>query len=555
MNALENLTINQRLNLGFGILLLMLVTLTVLGIQKVNNISHALTDLTDVNSVKQRHAINYRGSVHDRAIAVRDVSLATSRRQLDNFTSKIRELEQFYVESEDAMQSMINSGVTFTSDELVILDEIEQVKRKTLPLIQIIIELRREEEIQRSKQLVMEKARPAFIEWLRVINEFIDYQEQQNKVTTQLARGVADGFQELMIVITAIATIIGFFIARIIVKSLHKSLGGELAEAQNTLSEIALGNLAIEVRTIHSGSMLGSLAGMQRTLSETVSRIFTASEKMSLQTRSVSESSQTANSAAEAQALLTEETTKKLAVMQQQLSDVAEIANKTEANSIQTTEYSKNGREATSRSADEMERIAETVNMTVEQIKQLESTTKEIGSIVNVISSISEQTNLLALNAAIEAARAGESGRGFAVVADEVRELAKRTGDATNQIETIICEVQKETAASVIAMEKTQPLVESGQSLTSQTHKLLVQIERQAQASLTNVQQVSSATSQQVDTIHELTEAMEEISQGSSSSIGALHTSLNAISELDKLSEELKQSVGFFQLADNVAQN
>lgn len=555
MNALENLTINQRLNLGFGILLLMLVTLTVLGIQKVNNISHALTDLTDVNSVKQRHAINYRGSVHDRAIAVRDVSLATSRRQLDNFTSEIRELEQFYVESEDAMQSMINSGVTFTSDELVILDEIEQVKRKTLPLIQNIIELRREQEIQRAKQLVMEKARPAFIEWLRVINEFIDYQEQQNKVTTQLARGVADGFQELMIVITAIATIIGFFIARIIVKSLHKSLGGELAEAQNTLSEIALGNLAIEVRTIHSGSMLGSLAGMQRTLSETVSRIFTASEKMSLQTRSVSESSQTANSAAEAQALLTEETTKKLAVMQQQLSDVAEIANKTEANSIQTTEYSKNGREATSRSADEMERIAETVNMTVEQIKQLESTTKEIGSIVNVISSISEQTNLLALNAAIEAARAGESGRGFAVVADEVRELAKRTGDATNQIETIICEVQKETAASVIAMEKTQPLVESGQSLTSQTHKLLVQIERQAQASLTNVQQVSSATSQQVDTIHELTEAMEEISQGSSSSIGALHTSLNAISELDKLSEELKQSVGFFQLADNAAQN
>ncbi len=555
MNALENLTINQRLNLGFGILLLMLVTLTVLGIQKVNNISHALTDLTDVNSVKQRHAINYRGSVHDRAIAVRDVSLATSRRQLDNFTSEIRELEQFYVESEDAMQSMINSGITFTSDELVILDEIQQVKRKTLPLIQNIIELRREQEIQRAKQLVMEKARPAFIEWLRVINKFIDYQEQQNKVTTQLARGVADGFQELMIVITAIATIIGFFIARLIVKSLHKSLGGELAVAQNTLSEIALGNLAIEVRTIHSGSMLGSLAGMQRTLSETVSRIFTASEKMSLQTRSVSESSQTANSAAEAQALLTEETTKKLAVMQQQLSDVAEIANKTEANSIQTTEYSKNGREATSRSADEMERIAETVNTTVEQIKQLESTTKEIGSIVNVISSISEQTNLLALNAAIEAARAGESGRGFAVVADEVRELAKRTGDATNQIETIICEVQKETAASVIAMEKTQPLVESGQSLTSQTHKLLVKIERQAQASLTNVQQVSSATSQQVDTIHELTEAMEEISQGSSSSIGALHTSLNAISELDKLSEELKQSVGFFQLADNAARN
>lgn len=79
-----------------------------------------------------------------------------------------------------------------------------------------------------------------------------------------------------------------------------------------------------------------------------------------------------------------------------------------------------------------MEKIALTVNSTVEQVKLLEAKTKDIGGILNVISGISEQTNLLALNAAIEAARAGESGRGFAVVADEVRQLAKRTGEATS---------------------------------------------------------------------------------------------------------------------------
>ena len=103
--------------LGFGVILAWMVFLTIWGIQKVSFIDNTLSVITDVNSVKQQYAINYRGSVHDRAIAIRDVVIARNASEIASFEREIDELAIFYADSERRMQEMLRSDAEFTGQE------------------------------------------------------------------------------------------------------------------------------------------------------------------------------------------------------------------------------------------------------------------------------------------------------------------------------------------------------------------------------------------------------------------------------------------------------
>ncbi|MBW4976603.1 hypothetical protein KZZ08_23670, partial [Roseovarius mucosus] len=84
----------------------LMLILTGISINKIQGLSANLTQINEVNSVKQRHAINFRGSVHDRAIAIRDVAMLPPEGRIQAI-NQIDTLANAYAENERALTQII----------------------------------------------------------------------------------------------------------------------------------------------------------------------------------------------------------------------------------------------------------------------------------------------------------------------------------------------------------------------------------------------------------------------------------------------------------------
>ena len=225
-------------------------------------------------------------------------------------------------------------------------------------------------------------------------------------------------------------------------------------------------------------------------------------------------------------------------------------------------ERTASGNDMMESSVEQMNTIYGVVNASVETIKQLDNQTKEISSLVTVISEIAEQTNLLALNAAIEAARAGEHGKGFAVVADEVKKLAEQVADSVSEITTIVNNVQEGSSSAVTALESGYTSVADGKQQVLDTGAVFEEISKL----VTTMNEQTSIMSKDLRHLEEiggkLTEGVTEVASiAEESAAGVQQTTASAehsshqveimrvgVTELSNLANELETSVKRFAI-------
>ncbi|WP_017162380.1 methyl-accepting chemotaxis protein, partial [Xanthomonas phaseoli] len=268
MHFFPNLRIGQRLALGFLAIILLMVILTVVGIQRVRSIDQQLTAINEVNSVKQRYAINFRGSVHDRAIALRDVVLMDDPANRHAAEQSIDKLAADYARAAQPLDDMIANSTD--AKEKDILQQIKAIEQRTLPLIAQVRAFRDAADKAQAEQHLLQQARPAFIAWLASINAFIDLQETKNRQAAKQAVATARGFAMLMVMSTVIALLLGAGIAFRLTRSVVLPLRQSLRLAQR----INDGDLRSQDATTgndESGQLLRAMQQMQRRLQEVIS--------------------------------------------------------------------------------------------------------------------------------------------------------------------------------------------------------------------------------------------------------------------------------------------
>ncbi|MEZ9514397.1 methyl-accepting chemotaxis protein [Vibrio splendidus] len=316
----------------------------------------------------------------------------------------------------------------------------------------------------------------------------------------------------------------------------HKIADGDLRVRMNMTRKDELGDMSNQIDT-----MLNKLQSTLRTANE-------SADLSSNMANHIAQASEEAATSVNSQHAQLELLSTAMTEMSATISDVAVNAENTAASTNKVVEHANQNDQNMQVTSKTISQVSENISTANDLVRDLQSGVTEISQVVSVIRDVSEQTNLLALNAAIEAARAGEQGRGFAVVADEVRNLASRTQNSTNEVQSTIEKLTQQVERTFKAMQSSNEKVDHSVVASNETRQQLDVIVNELHNANDMVAQIAAASEQQSTVATEMSESVTGIHLAANEVLQASQSLAEDSQKMANTTEHLTEQLKYFKV-------
>lgn len=575
------MTISGRITLNNVVLLLLAIFVAITGATSVRRLEARLNDMNALHLPATSVLVNLDKDLHKAFLAERTSLLTENPNETECWENAhqdaVTSAQHLWVEYRNLMgsstpQSLADSFETALSAWLHVSDQVF-----------VLIEQRTPASRAKAAELSLSNSRDAFDIASGIVRELVSLAEDAASDVSASGTGIMRTAMASFVFISCMGVLVGAGFSWVTIQSTTLPIR-KLVEALTSATE-AEGDLTVILEESRNDEMTEVARLFNRftgRLRDTVSRVSETSGK-------VAETSEGLSESAEDSALITSQIAHAIGQIAAGSQDQSENAGKTAAavdhlteaisqvtggtekqmegvqtamttamdsdralgetlSMLETTglaadknaSFALGGSESVRNVLESMGRIGDSAGNIVKRIIELDEYSRDIGGIVEVISSIAAQTNLLALNAAIEAARAGEHGRGFAVVSEEIRKLAEESSRETKAIAKLVESIRHATEKAVAAATSGASEVEAGTVLA-----------REASEALSNIAQGAAETQELVVALARSTRTVVEASKTTQD---AMATIVNIAQENANAAERMMVSADEVRrLIDSVA--
>ena len=438
--------------------------------------------------------------------------------EMDDMKANIAEAEKRIKQSQDGFTAYM-SRVVKTSEDEALDAELSASFKAYIDGLQPMLKYARNGMFEAIINHENEQARPLDTAYNKALLKAIDIRtaranhlSEQAHQRTQLGMAFMLGAFILALVLTVMTFVV-----------LRRTVIHPLLRAAQRIEQISAGDLTMRDEPTgrsEIGRLSRHLQTMQHSLEKTVGTVRQGAEEIYRGTSEISAGNTDLSSRTEEQA----------AAIEQTAASMEELTATVKQNADNAHHASKLAEDASGKAS----RGGQMVSGVVKTMGNISTSSKKISEITAVINSIAFQTNILALNAAVEAARAGEQGRGFAVVASEVRTLASRSAQAAKEIEGLISESVR------LIDQGSGEVVAAGNTMTD----IVDAVKRVTDIML----EIAAASDEQSRGIVQVSQAISEMDKVTQQNASLVEEASAAAASLEEQAARLTEAVGTFRL-------